>query len=167
MKYRNITLKGTADISEGTTINNVVIADNVKIAKRCSIFGSAEHLLHIGEHSYIGMNTLINGFSAPVSIGACVSIAQNVNIMSDSGPNASNELQLAYPLIAEPVVISDHCWIGASSIIMPGVTLGKYCVVAAMSFVNRSFPEYSVIGGCPARLIRKLDPSLFKGIDND
>lgn len=167
MKYENIKLEGSAEIAEGTTINNVVLADGVKIAKRCSIYGSKRCVLRIGENSYIGMNTLINGYSASVSIGANVSIAQNVNIMSDSGPNASKTLQRAYPIQAEPVVIDDHCWIGASSIIMPGVKLGKYCVVAAMSFVDSSFPDYSVIGGCPAKLIKMLDPALITGMNDD
>jgi acetyltransferase-like isoleucine patch superfamily enzyme len=42
---------------------------------------------------------------------------------------------------------------------MPAVTLGKYCVVAANSFVNKSFPDYTIIGGTPAKLIRTLTPS--------
>ena len=102
------------------------------------------------------MNSIINGFSAQVTIGRNVSIAQNVNIMADSGPNASPELQKLFPIIKDRVTIGDHCWLGANSIIMPGVVLGKFCIVAANSFVNKSFPEYSVIGGSPARLIRTL-----------
>ena len=158
MEYQNIRLLGTASIAEGTTVNNVELGNGVKIAKRCSIFGSASAILRIGENSYIGMNTLINGFNASVTIGKNVSIAQNVNIMSDSGPNANPALQQVYPIQAEPVTIGDECWIGASAIIMPGVTLGKFCVVAAQSFVTDSFDDYSVIGGCPARLLKKLDP---------
>jgi acetyltransferase-like isoleucine patch superfamily enzyme len=42
---------------------------------------------------------------------------------------------------------------------MPAVTLGKYCVVAAGSYVNKSFPDYSIVGGTPAKLIRTLTPS--------
>ncbi|WP_313573137.1 DapH/DapD/GlmU-related protein [Pseudescherichia sp.] len=157
MRYENVLLRGAADIGPGSTVNNVDLGNGVKIAKRCSIFGSAQHILHIGENSYIGMNTLINGFNAPVTIGKNVSIAQNVNIMSDSGPNASEALQQIYPIQAHPVSIGDDCWIGASAIIMPGVKLGNFCVVAAQSFVTDSFEDYSVIGGTPARLLKKLD----------
>jgi acetyltransferase-like isoleucine patch superfamily enzyme len=42
---------------------------------------------------------------------------------------------------------------------MPNVAIGKYCVVAANSFVNQSFPDYSIIGGTPAKLIRTLTDS--------
>lgn len=154
MKFANIYLGADVEIDPSTSINNVRIGDKVKIAKRCSIYGGPGSILEIGSETYIGMNTIINGFSASVNIGKNVSIAQNVNIMADSGPNASISLQQVFPVEKGPVTIRNHCWIGASVIIMPGVTLGEYCVVAANSFVNTSFPAFSIIGGSPARLIR-------------
>jgi len=152
----NISLGTNVNIDPSASVNNTTIGDNTRIAKRCSVFGSPENILLIGADTYIGMNSIINGFSAQVTIGRNVSIAQNVNIMADSGPNASPELQKLFPIIKDRVTIGDHCWLGANSIIMPGVVLGKFCIVAANSFVNKSFPEYSVIGGSPARLIRTL-----------
>lgn len=161
MKIENIHLDGTADIDPSTSINNVHLGNNVKIAKRCSVFGSREYILEIGHDTYIGMNSTINGFSAQLKIGAHVSIAQNVNIMTDSGPNASPMLQQIYPIVKEETEIGDHCWIGASTTIMPGVKLGDFCIVAANSYVNTSFDDYSIIGGTPARLIKKIDPALL------
>ena len=156
MKFSNINLGNNVEIDPSTSFNNVNIKDNVKIAKRCSIFGGDKNLLEIGKGSYIGMNTIINGFAAKVTIGKNVSIAQNVNIMADSGPNASKALQGIFPIEKGPVSIGDHCWIGANAIIMPNVALGEFSIVAANSYVNSSFPKYAVIGGSPARLIRKL-----------
>lgn len=52
-------------------------------------------------------------------------------------------------------VIGNDVWIGHDAVVMPGVRLGDGCIVAAYSVVTRSFPPYSVIGGNPARLIRK------------
>lgn len=156
MKFANITLGENVEIDPSTSINNVVISANVKIAKRCSIFGGPDNQVEIRENTYVGMNAIINGFAAKLVIGAHVSIAQNVNIMVDSGPNASKAMQVLFPLEKAPVFIGDHSWIGASAIVMPGVTLGKYCIVAANSYVTSSFPDYSVIGGTPAKLLRKL-----------
>lgn len=156
MKLENISLGRNVDIDPSTTINNVIIKDGVKISKRCSIFGGPGNLLAIGFNSYVGMNSIINGFAAKIEIGDNVSIAQNVNIMTDSGPNASPEMQRIFPLEKGPVIIEKHCWIGASSIIMPNVTLGEFCIVAANSYVNTSFPAFSIIGGIPARLIRSF-----------
>lgn len=154
METSNILLGTNVMIDPSSSINNVSIGDNTKIAKRCSVFGGVHNILEIGKDSYIGMNGIINGFAAKITIGSNVSIAQNVNIMSDSGPNSSHRMQQIFPLIEGPVSIGNHCWIGASVIIMPNVELGEYCVVAANSFVNASFPEYTVIGGSPAKLIR-------------
>jgi acetyltransferase-like isoleucine patch superfamily enzyme len=156
MIFANIELGEGVQIDPSSSINNVNIGDNVKIAKRVSAFGSAEHRLIIGADSYVGMNCTLNGYAAQLTIGSHVSIAQNVNIMVDSGPNASVLMQQIFPLLKGDVTIGDHSWIGASAVIMPGVTLGKFCVVGTGSFVNKSFPDYSIIGGTPAKLIRKM-----------
>lgn len=156
MIFANINIGENVQIDPSSTVNNVIIGNNVKIAKRASIFGGPNNLLEIGDNSYVGMNCILNGFSEKLKIGSHVSLAQNVNIMVDSGPNASELMQLVFPLECAPVQIGDHSWIGASSIIMPGVSIGKFCVIAAGSFVNKSFPDYSIIGGTPARLIRKM-----------
>lgn len=156
MKTSNINLGENVVIDTSSTINNVKIGDNVKIAKNCSIFGSNEELLEIGKESYVGMGTLLNGFAAKLTIGENVSIAQNVNIMTDSGPNASEEMQKIFPLIKGPVKIGNHSWIGANSVIVPNVELGEFCVVAANSFVNKSFPDCTVIGGNPAKILKTI-----------
>lgn len=57
----------------------------------------------------------------------------------------------------EKIVIKENCWIGANSIILPGVVLGEHTIVAAGSVVTKSFPETDqVIGGNPARVIKKI-----------
>jgi acetyltransferase-like isoleucine patch superfamily enzyme len=156
MKLANIQLGSGVEVDPSSTINNVILGKNVKIAKRCSIFGSEDFQLEIGANSYVGMNSFINGYKAKVLIGKNVSIAQNVCIMVDSGPNASVNMQKVFPIVKGPITIESNCWIGTNSIIMPNVTLGEYCIVAANSFVNRSFSPFSIIGGNPATLIRSF-----------
>ena len=84
MKFANINLGRDVEIDTSSSINNVIIGDRVKIAKRCSIYGGPDNQLEIGANSYIGMNTLINGFAYQVRIGENVSIAQNVNVVRHS-----------------------------------------------------------------------------------
>lgn len=64
---------------------------------------------------------------------------------------------MAQPLVASPVTIGRGCWIGEKVSIMPGVVLGNKCVVGANSVVTKSFPDYCIIGGIPARIIKKYD----------
>ena len=154
MKIENVHPGQHVQVDPTSSINNIIVGDHVRIAKQCSIFGGPNNLLHIGAHSYVGMNAIIEGFNEKITIGAYVSMAPNVYIMSGSGPNASESMQKVFPIIKAPVLIGDHTWIGAGSVIMPGVTLGTYCVVAVNSFVNKSFPDFSIIGGSPAKVIR-------------
>jgi acetyltransferase-like isoleucine patch superfamily enzyme len=156
MIYANIVLGKSVNIDPSSTVNNVSIGDNVKIAQKCNIYGSEKNLLHIGKGSYVGMNSLLNGYAASLHIGEYVSIAQNVNMMTDSGPNASLVFQRIFPIQVGEITIGEHTWIGASAIIMPNVKIGRYCIIAAGSFVNESFPDYSIVGGTPAKLIRNL-----------
>ena len=156
MKFANINLGIDVEIDTSSSINNVIIGDRVKIAKRCSIYGGPDNQLELGADSYVGMNSNLNGFKAKLIVGENVSIAQNVNIMVDSGPNASPAMQKLFPIEQGPVTIGNNSWLGANVIIMPNVILGEFCIVAANSFVNKSFPAFSIIGGNPARLIRSL-----------
>jgi len=52
-----------------------------------------------------------------------------------------------------PVTIADNVYIGPHSIIAKNVTLGHHTVVAAQSFVNKSFPDYAIVAGTPAKQI--------------
>ena len=56
-----------------------------------------------------------------------------------------------------PVSIGDNTWIGEGVIIMPGVTIGKGCVIGAHSVVSKSIPDFSVVVGSPAKVIKKFD----------
>ena len=61
------------------------------------------------------------------------------------------------------IEIKDDVWIGSDVTILSGVTLGQGCVVAAGSVVTRSFPEYSIIGGIPAKILsRRFDDNTIQ-----
>jgi acetyltransferase-like isoleucine patch superfamily enzyme len=164
MVTSNIHLGSNVTIDSTTTINNVDIGNEVKIAKYCSVYGSKANLLEIGAFSYIGMFSILNGYSRKIKIGQYVSIAQNVNMMTDSGPNASSMMQQFYPLIKGEIIIEDHVWIGAGVIIMPGVHIGRCSVIAANSFVNTNVEAYSLYAGNPAQLVKSLD--VIKSYEN-
>ncbi len=60
------------------------------------------------------------------------------------------------------VIIKNHAWLGLNVTICPGVTIGKYAVVAAGAVVTKDVPDYAVVGGVPARVIKMLDPKQMK-----
>ena len=59
---------------------------------------------------------------------------------------------------AEPITIGDDCWLGANVTVLPGVTIGKGCTIAAGAVVTKDVPEYSVAMGVPARVVKKVEP---------
>lgn len=61
-------------------------------------------------------------------------------------------------MIQKDVTINDNCYLGTNSTILMGVELGENCIVAAGSVVTGSFSPNSLIGGVPAKLIKKIEP---------
>ena len=62
-------------------------------------------------------------------------------------------------ITAEGIVIEDDVWLGAGAVITDGVRVGKGAVVAAGAVVTRDVPPYTVVGGIPARVIKKIEPN--------
>lgn len=60
------------------------------------------------------------------------------------------------------VIVKKNAWLGLNVTICPGVTIGKYAVVAAGAVVTKDVPDYAVVGGVPAKVIKMLDPDKIK-----
>jgi len=60
------------------------------------------------------------------------------------------------------VTVKKNAWLGLNVTICPGVTIGKYAVVAAGAVVTKDVPDYAVVGGVPAKVIKMLDPNQMK-----
>ena len=88
-----------------------------------------------------------------IVIGADTRIGPGVKIIS-----ANHDIDdITKHTGSSPVVIGARCWISSNVVILPGVTLGEHVIVGAGAVVTRSFPDgHCVIGGVPARIIRRL-----------
>ena len=87
-----------------------------------------------------------------ISIGNHVQITNDVAVHTHGGGNAIRKVHPDFDVFGK-VVIEDWAYIGASSQIMPGVTIGEGALVAAGSIVTKSVPPYTVVGGNPAKII--------------
>lgn len=112
----------------------------------------------VGNHVSIG-NRFSALSAAPIVIEDHCLIASDVLITSENhGTNP--ELSDSYaktPLTAASVWIGQGCWLGEKVSIMPGVSLGARCIVASNAVVTKSFPAGSMIGGVPAKLLKKYN----------
>jgi acetyltransferase-like isoleucine patch superfamily enzyme len=135
-----------------TRAERLGFAHGVSIYDSALVFGDVS----VGEETWIGPGTILDGGGGGLRIGAYCSIAAGVHVYTHdtvlwaiSGGRA--------PQRQAPVSIGDRCHIGAQSIILPGVSIGRKCIVAANSLVNRDVPEGTLVGGSPARVIGHIE----------
>ena len=134
--------------------NTFCLGDNSTIEDFCTV-NNGVGKVEIGSNTRIGLGSVLIG---PVRIGDYVRLAQNVVI---SGLN-HNYQDVTKPISAQgvetkPVEVGDETWIGANSVILAGVSIGKHCVVAAGSVVTKNIPSFSVSVGNPAKIIKKYN----------
>lgn len=106
----------------------------------------------VGNNVWIGPFTLLDGSGATLLVGNNCTISSGVQIYTHDTVDNCVSGGLCETKKA-PVNIGDNSYIGPMSIIGKGVALGKHCIVGANSFVNKSYPDYAIIAGTPARQI--------------
>jgi acetyltransferase-like isoleucine patch superfamily enzyme len=91
--------------------------------------------------------------SGGVTIGDRVMIGVHTSITSVTHDHSKPVMRFA-SLLRSPVRIEDDVWIGSNAVILPGVTLGKGCVVGAGAVVTKDVPANAIVVGVPARILR-------------
>jgi acetyltransferase-like isoleucine patch superfamily enzyme len=134
--------------------------------------------VNIGDNCWIGPNCIIDG-SSGISIGKGSQLAGfnaifthsshiSIRLCGEKYISLNPDQRLGY--IQKPVVIGDFSFIGVSSVILPGVTVGKGCIIAAGSVLKKSIPDFSIAAGNPAKLIGStldMDQSYFDKLTFD
>lgn len=146
----------------GVLSNKIRILCAKMIFKRCgkistidrkAYFGTGSNI-EIGDYSGIGANCVVPNNTI---IGKYVMMAPEVHIVMNnhdtSDVNTPMCFQGAEP--SGPAIIGNDVWIGARVMIMPGRVIGNGSILAAGSIVTKNVEEYSIVGGNPAKLIRK------------
>lgn len=114
-----------------------------------------------GSRIFVGDNFLANYNVtildvAPVYIGNYCIIGPGTVITTVNHP-MTPMARRKYMAIAKPIHIGNDVWIGGNVTIVPGVTIGNNVIVAAGAVVTKDIPDNSLVGGVPAKLIRKLE----------
>jgi len=139
-----------------TVGKNVAIGENPLFAAIDSYYGQKfDPSLIIGDNVYIGPNAYISTANRIEIQSGCV-LSESVYISDVLHGIAPNDgLIMQQNLITKgTVIIGENTFIGLRAMVMPGVCLGRNCVIAASSVVTKSFPDYSMVGGNPARLLK-------------
>ncbi len=138
---------------------NISCGNRVRIypGLRAEVVDKRNSFIKIGNNVSIGQNFHIVSYMDELKIGNDVVIAGNVFITNcDHDYKGSHGSVLENDLLYKKTEIGDGCFIGNNAIILAGTILGKGCVVGANSVVRGIFPDYAVIAGVPAKLIKKV-----------
>ncbi len=146
---------------------NATIADNSYIASDANIFTSK---FYLGESSWIASGSIIRGdvsigphcsvnpnahIAGKVEIGTGCRIASLVSIYGFNHGHSRTDIYIKdQPSTSEGVFLGDDVWVGANAVILDGSKIGSHSIVAAGAVVTKSFPEYSIIAGNPAKRLK-------------
>ncbi|MBQ2687755.1 MAG: acyltransferase [Clostridia bacterium] len=109
--------------------------------------------IHIGNNSGIGVNCYISGRTY---IGNDVMMGPECILYSYSHAHDRLDIPMSEQGFEEetPIHIGDDVWIGARVIMLPGVKIGNHVIIGAGSIVTKDIPDYAIVGGSPAKIIR-------------
>lgn len=140
-KVRSLIAGGCFD-SRGKNIN----------VERCADFGTGKGIT-IGDNSGLGIHCKVRG---PLEIGRDVMMGPDVMIITSTHETSN----LSIPMnrqgfkTNQKVTIGNDVWIGARVIILPGVSIGNGVIIGAGAVVTKDIPDYAVVGGVPATVIK-------------
>ena len=122
------------------------------VVKRGAYFGTGSKV-ELGSNSQIGENARIEH-----DVVIEDDVMMGIEVMVLATRHRTDLLDV--PLIDQgydqrlPPRLCQGCWIGGRAMILPGVTVGKHAIVAAGAIVNKDVPDYAIVGGVPARVIK-------------
>ncbi len=143
-------------IGDGVTLNSRNKGYHINLYSPVKLFADRPGAeIRIGDKTRI-VGTCIHAYESVV-IGSNCLIAANCQIFDGNGhdlsfPNVEDRINTRGT--SKPVKIEDNVWIGANSIVLPGVTIGKGSVISVNSVVNKDIPPMVVAGGNPAIIIK-------------
>ena len=111
-----------------------------------------------GKNIHLGKNVFINACcnfqdQGGIFIGNNVLIGHNVTLATI---NHDVNIETRGNMLLKPIIIEDDVWIGSGAIITQGVRVGKGAIIAAGAIVTKDVEPFSVVGGVPAKLIKRL-----------
>jgi len=114
----------------------------------------------IGKHVFLGGGNILDRARPDlITIEDYVSLAGGIYILTHSNPTEPLR-QILGPTSKKvaPVTIKRGAWIAVNVVILPGVTIGENAIVATGSVVMKDVPPLTIVGGVPAKIIKKINP---------
>ncbi|WP_454765981.1 acyltransferase [Cupriavidus campinensis] len=146
-----------ADIETSVRGNEVRIGAHVTIDSFVKIkFAGGEGDIELGEQSYLNSGVVIYSGNG-VRLGKGVLVAANTTFAATNHEYRSRSQAIIAQRFMPSrggIMVGDDCWIGANCVLLDGTVLGTGCVVGAGTVIKGVWPDYAVIAGNPARIVR-------------
>ncbi len=137
--------------------NNTQILANSRIQLYPSLVDNIPHI-RIGNGCYLGYYlSLLAGEDIVIEDNVLMASGVLISSENHSIDPESNIPYMDQRLKAKPVRIGEGSWLGEKVMVMPGVTIGKKCVIGAGAIVTKDIPDYSIAVGNPAKVIKRYD----------
>lgn len=138
---------------------NLFLGNNVRIypGLRAEMTKESAQIV-IGDNTSIGQNFHIVSYDSVLKIGKDTTISGNVfvsNVNHDYSKLGVHILE--QDMIKKDTIIGENCFIGYGAVILPGTKLGRQCIVGANAVVSGVFPDYCVLAGVPASIVKIYD----------
>jgi acetyltransferase-like isoleucine patch superfamily enzyme len=160
---QNVILNNGVSIGTRSIISNISVGENTQIELGVVCTGNGQGRITIGKESYIGIYNILD-WSDNITIGNYVHIAgPSTGLWThSSAKQCLSSLPLADKNInyrtTAPITIEDSVYVGGNCIIYPGITIHHHSIVAPHSVVDGDIESHTLVGGVPAKIIRKLEP---------
>ena len=145
-------------------VNHTVGVSQAKIGKTSNIHATVimrqAYNIEIGEHCLINHNNVLQAgkVDGKIKIGNYVHTGADVMIIAfNHGFDTRDIPTIEQDYYDGTITIGDDVWIGGGASILAGVTIGKGAIIAGGAVVNKDVPEYAIVGGIPARVIKYRD----------
>lgn len=157
-------VKDTIGLLAYYCVNHTIGKRQAKIGKNSKVHGTVimrqGYNIEIGEGCLINHNNVLQAgkVDAKIKIGNYVHTGANVMIIAFNHAFDTRSIPtIKQDYYDADVVIDDDVWIGGGAIILAGVHIGKGAIIAAGAVVNKDVPEYAIVGGIPAKVLRYRD----------
>lgn len=134
-----------------------------RIFSRCGVKVNVENKAYFGNGkdfrvgNEVGLGTNFKSLNRIVTIGNYLMMSEDVLFLGGNHSNENTDIPMGHQQtgIKTPLAIDDDVWIGARVIVLPGCQkIGKGVIIGAGSVVTKDIPDYAIVGGNPARIIR-------------
>jgi len=132
----------------------ISLGANVYVGHQTILKGYYKGTMTVGDGTWIGQQCFFHS-AGSLHLGARVGVGPGVRIITSVHEEAGRDVPVLHaPLKFAGVFVDDDADLGVGSVVLPGVRIGRGAIVGAGSVVTRDVPDYAVVAGSPARILR-------------